>query len=268
MLAPVALAMAMALAISCAHAPPPVSVTWNQIAALPVPPADHRIAYGDDSQQFGELRLPKGAGPFPVVVLVHGGCWRADYDLAHVGPLAGALTSRGFATWTLEYRRLGNQGGGWPGTFEDVIASADHLATLAAQYELDLSRTIAIGHSAGGHLAFWLAARKKLLAGAISLAGVLDLRRAWELQLSNTVVVELLGGTPEEVPDRYDFAKRRPTRPCLSESPFGLRGRVRLGSDECRPLLRDSGCRLCLTCAPRFPRGRRACISPPRSSSP
>src|SRR5439155_8576098 len=142
-----------------------------------------------DSLQFGELRLPKGRGPFPVAIVIHGGCWRSDYDLKHVGPLAGALTERGIATWTIEYRRIGDPGGGWPGTFEDVAQAADHLRALARRYPLDLHHVVAIGHSAGGHLALWLAARPGLppdaalasadplpISGVVGLAAISDLR--------------------------------------------------------------------------------------------
>jgi acetyl esterase/lipase len=165
-----------------------------------------RIPYGDDPCQFGEIRIPDTAGTHPVAIVIHGGFWRSKYDLEYIRPACEALTQHGIATWSLEYRRLGNPGGGWPGTLEDVSAGADLVAQIASRFDLDLNRVISIGHSAGGHLAFWLAARRKPLAGAISLAGVVDLRRAWELQLSNTVVADFLGGSPEEVPDRYAFA--------------------------------------------------------------
>src|SRR6185436_4263757 len=122
----------------------------------------------------------------------------------------------GIATWNLEYRRIGNPGAGWAGTLNDVAAGTDHLDSLSSRFNLDLARTIAIGHSAGGHLALWLASRKKLLTGAISLAGVVDLRRAWELQLSNAVVADFLGAGPYEVSDRYDFASP------IERLPFGI----------------------------------------------
>ena len=92
----------------------------DDILTLPSPPADARLRYGTDPNQFGDLRLPKGKGPFPIVVNIHGGYWRAKYDLAHAGHLCAALTAKGVATWNLEYRRVGNEGGGWPGTFEDI----------------------------------------------------------------------------------------------------------------------------------------------------
>jgi acetyl esterase/lipase len=183
------------------------------------PPADLRLAYGPDALQFGELRLPPGAGPHPVAIVIHGGFWRAAYDLTHIGHLAAALTAAGVATWTIEYRRIGNPGGGWPGTFRDVAAAADALRILAPGHALDLSRVVSIGHSAGGHLALWLAGRGRVPAGhplhtadplplrrAVGLAAVSDLRMGWELRLSNGVVETFLGGSPDAVPERYAVA--------------------------------------------------------------
>ena len=165
-----------------------------------------RIPYGTDPHQFGELTLPSTTGLHPVVIVIHGGFWRAKYDLEYMRPVCESLAAAGLAAWNLEYRRIGNPGGGWPGTLNDVAAGSGYLASIAPGFHLDLNRVIAIGHSAGGHLAFWLASRKTILTAAISLTGVLDLRRAWELKLSNTVVDDFLGGSPDEVPDRYDFA--------------------------------------------------------------
>jgi acetyl esterase/lipase len=178
------------------------------ILDLAPPPADARIAYGDAPQQFGDLRLPKAAGTgaqaFPVAIVIHGGYWRSTYGLEHIGHLCAALTRAGVATWSLEYRRIGDPGGGWPGAGEDVVRGAEYLRTLAQRYPLDLTRVVAIGHSAGGQLALWLAAQHKIpLRGVVSLAGVADLRRAWDLRLSQGVVADLLGGTPQEQPERY-----------------------------------------------------------------
>jgi len=190
-----------------------------------------RIAYGNDAYNFGEIRIPKSAGPHPVAVVIHGGFWRAKYDLEYIRPVCDALTDAGVATWNLEYRRIGNPCGGWPGTLDDVAAGTDHLVSLSSRFHLDLSRAIAIGHSAGGHLALWLASRKQLLTGAISLAGVVDLRRAWELRLSNTVVADFLGGSPHEVPDRYDFASP------IELLPFGIPQKLFHGTaDDSVPL--------------------------------
>jgi acetyl esterase/lipase len=183
------------------------------------PPADLRVQYGPEALQFGELRLPVEEGPHPVVIVIHGGFWRARYDLEHIGHLAAALSSEGCATWSIEYRRIGDEGGGWPGTFQDVGEAAKYLRELAPRHSLDLERVIAIGHSAGGHLALWLGGCGRVpqesalhvgeplpLKGVVALAAVSDLNRAWELRLSNSVVEEFLGGAPEDVPERYATA--------------------------------------------------------------
>ena len=186
---------------------------------LPAKPATARIAYGPDSLQFGDLRLPDGPGPHPVVIVIHGGCWVSRFaTLRNSTALADALRDAGFATWNIEYRRLDSPGGGWPGTFLDVARAADFLRTIATQHALDLTRTIAIGHSAGGQLALWLAAAERVpvgsvvartdplrLRGAIALAGIADLAdfRTYSANSCGNVVDPLMGGTPDAVPERY-----------------------------------------------------------------
>src|SRR5260370_4398053 len=193
-----------------------------------------RLAYGPEYLQFGELYLPGEPGPHPTVLLIHGGYWRARYGLDLMTGLAEDLAARGYAAWNIEYRRVGDPGGGWPGTLLDVAFAADYLRILAPTYSLNLQRVVPIGHSAGGHLALWLAARPRIpfvahnsplagsqvspsssyneetatptplaLTGAISLAGVVDLELAWRLNLSNGAVVDLLGGGFNDVPECY-----------------------------------------------------------------
>ena len=148
-----------------------------ELANATVPAGARRITYGSDPLQFGELRVPAAKGPHPVAIVVHGGCWVSKIEnmdakavaMDNMRPLAAALTEEGIATWNIEYRRLGNDGGGWPGTFRDVASAADLLRTLAREHALDLTRVIAIGHSAGGHLAMWLAARPKMPQGSDAL---------------------------------------------------------------------------------------------------
>jgi acetyl esterase/lipase len=163
-------------------------------------------AYGNKRSQFGELYLPAGEGPFPVAVVIHGGFWKAQYGRKLMHPLCRDLAARGWAAWNLEYRRLGRlSGGGWPRTFEDVAAAIDHLPDVLAP--LDLTRVVAIGHSAGGHLAALAATREAPrvpVTGVVSQAGVLDLEKAWEWRLSGGVVRRFLGGTPG--PERYAAA--------------------------------------------------------------
>jgi acetyl esterase/lipase len=191
----------------------------EDILDLPPPRADARISYGPDPLHFGDLRLPVGRRPHPVAVVIHGGFWRAKYDLQHIGHLCAALANEGVATWSIEYRRMGDPGGGWTGTFADVARAAGHLRELAPAYNLDLGRVPALGHSAGGHLALWLAGCGRIpegdpihvedplpLGGVVPLAGVADLRMAWQLGLSGRVVHDFLGGGPEEVPERYASA--------------------------------------------------------------
>jgi acetyl esterase/lipase len=190
-------------------------VTRRSAKGAPEPAtAAIRRAYGTDASQFGDLRLPPRPGPHPVLLVVHGGFWLSGYDLTLMNALCDAFTAGGVATWNIEYRRVGDEGGGFPGTFLDVAAAADFLARLASEFTLDLARVVTLGHSAGGHLALWLAARSRIssgelrpaqplvpLHGAISLAGVVDLRLASTMGL--TTVDHLMGGSSQQVPERY-----------------------------------------------------------------
>jgi acetyl esterase/lipase len=178
-----------------------------------------RFAYGPEGSQFCELFAPRGPGPFPVAVMLHGGFWRDRYDRTLQWQAAGDLWERGWAVWNVEYRRLGD-GGGWPWTFEDVAAALDALAD-AGDDRLDLGRVVIVGHSAGGQLALWAAARPGLPGdapgaaprvcptAAVAQAGIVDLEAASRLRLSDAVVHELLGGTPDERPERYALASPR-----------------------------------------------------------
>lgn len=163
--------------------------------------------YGGDPSQFGELSLPGGT-PRGVVVVIHGGFWKAEYDLSLGRPLAASLVEQGWAAWNIEYRRVGN-GGGAPATFDDVAAAIDKLAEL----ELDLSTVVALGHSAGGHLAVWAAGRdnpRVKVTAAISQAGVLDLVGATELGLGGNAVVGLLGHPATTADAAYDPLQQAP----------------------------------------------------------
>lgn len=187
--------------------------------AVEAPPA-LRIRYGDAPEHFGELRVPAGRGPHPVVVVVHGGWWRATYGLAYAGHLSAALTSDGFATWNIEYRRVGSPNGGYPNLLHDVTAALAKLADLAPDYDLDLARIVVTGHSAGGHIAAWLAAKQAhreldvfgsspSIAGAVPVAGAIDLILCSEMNVADTVgipVHDFLAGTPAAVPERYALA--------------------------------------------------------------
>lgn len=175
----------------------------EDILTLPPPKADERVRYGSDENQFIDLRRPSGTARNALLVFIHGGFWRAQYDLGYAGHLCGALTRGGIATANVEYRRVGNPGGGWPGTFADVRAAYQFLLQNAGRYGWEAKRIVAMGHSAGGQLALCLSAHERGLRGVVSLAGVVDLQQAYALDLSNDAVVEFLGGTPAEVKDHY-----------------------------------------------------------------
>ena len=200
------------------------------LANAAVPPGAQRLSYGSDPLQFGELRIPKTPGPHPIAIVIHGGCWMAKLGtmdpravaIDNMRPLASALTDAGIVTWNIEYRRIGDPGGGWPGSFRDVAGAADFLRTIAADRRLDLNRVVSIGHSAGGHFALWLAARKRIptsselysanplpIAGVVDLDGPGDLKATIPLQqpvCGSPVITDLIGGSPEQQPDRYRAA--------------------------------------------------------------
>jgi acetyl esterase/lipase len=182
---------------------------------VPPVPAVHR--YGPHPDQFLELTLPEAAGPLTVVVVLHGGFWRARYGIELARPLAADLAARGWAAVAVEYRRVG-AGGGWPTTLDDVAAALDALPDVPGAARLDLTDVTVVGHSAGGHLAAWAAGRSRLPAGApgagprvavtaaVLQAGVLDLTAAVAADLGAGATVGFLGGSPEEVPERYAAA--------------------------------------------------------------
>jgi acetyl esterase/lipase len=187
--------------------------------SAPVP--DLTLSYGPHPDHVADIRLPPATPdprPAPLLLLFHGGFWRAEYDRAHLGPMASDLAGRGFVVASVEYRRTGS-GGGWPTTFTDVADAADAMPALIEQAvpgRFDRYRVVYAGHSAGGHLAVWAALRDRLPAGApgrsgsisqvtgvLALAPVLDLADAYRLGLDGDAVEALLGGSPEKVPDRY-----------------------------------------------------------------
>jgi acetyl esterase/lipase len=175
--------------------------------------APEHIAYGPDANQFGELRVPPGPGPHPMAVIIHGGCWLNIFTLALMDDASEALTAAGLATWNIEYRRLGDLGGGYPNTLTDVGRAIDTVRDLAPSCNLDLGKVITVGHSAGGQLGVWAAARHRLpqdhplwvpdplpLFAVVSLAGVLNLAESVEITACGHLAEQLLDG---EVPERY-----------------------------------------------------------------
>lgn len=181
--------------------------------------------YGDHPAQLAELSLPSGSSVVPVVVVLHGGFWRESYSAELGRPLARDLVPRGWAVLNVEYRRVGRNaqagGGGWPTTCFDVAAAVDALAVQGQRIaggRLDLSRVVALGHSAGGHLAAWLASRphqpsgapgadpQVTLSGAVLQAGVLDLAAGFRADLGLGAVAAFMGGSPQDQPDAYEQA--------------------------------------------------------------
>ena len=218
-------------------------MTPEELSALPSRAPDRRIAYGVESSQYGELRLPAGTGRHPLVIMIHGGCFKAAYATAqYFGAMADALKADGIATWNIEYRRLGEPGSGWPGTYLDVGRAVDHVRAIAGEHQLDLDRVVLVGHSAGGHLAMWAAARHRLtktselyvanplpVRGVVDLAGPVDMTAnisGYEALCADPVITSLLGGAPAAVPDHYAQAS------AIKLLPLGIPQVLVVGSHE------------------------------------
>ena len=178
-------------------------MTWPDLLERPRPQPTTSIRYGDSALQVVDLWLPENDGPHPVVLMVHGGCWQTEIaDRRIMNWIAEDLRQRGIAVWNIDYRGVDREGGGYPGTFLDAAAAADALRSHAARHRLDLTRLTAIGHSAGGHLALWLAARPRLPQGS-------PLRNADPLPIANVIS---LGGLPD-----LEEAERPPGSGCGTE---------------------------------------------------
>jgi acetyl esterase/lipase len=203
-----------------------------EILTRTAPPPDRTIRYGPGPDNIADVRLPSGGGPSgplsgsgrPLVVVLHGGFWRAAFDRTHTGPMAAALAAEGYLVCVPEFRRVGQAGGGWPGTFDDVAAAVDRLPGLVAASAPDAcdpGRLLLAGHSAGGQLALWAAGRHLLprdarwsstadprprMAGVVALAPVSDLAACYRQGLDGGAADDLLGGGPEQFPQRYAVA--------------------------------------------------------------
>jgi acetyl esterase/lipase len=241
--------LALILLLCAAPASAQAHLTETQLAAMPVPPPTEVEAYGTGPLQFGELRVPAGNGPFPVAIIVHGGCWTKGFaTLRYMSPLAADLARKGIATWSIEYRQIGDAGAGWPGTFLDWAEGADYVRRLAGRYHLDLTRVVLIGHSAGAHAVLWLANRERLpndsavrgsgvpivpyavfaIDGPADIAGSFLSR---ETSICRSPVIEhLMGGTPAAVPSHYAQGNPRALLP--SAAPETLVSSVVLTAGE------------------------------------
>jgi len=211
--------MTMAALLMMQAAPEVGSIAALEADSGRAPPATATVRYGDDDKRSGELRIPPGKGPFPVVFLIHGGCWANDMGgMPQLRSLAEAFRRKGVAVWSVTYRRLGDPGAGWPGTFQDVAAAEDQLTVLAKRYPLDLKRVALAGHSAGAQLAAWAAARPKLPAlwtgtirpVAVAMidgpAGLAPFVGTDARVCGRPVIVPLMDGTPAEKPVEYRMA--------------------------------------------------------------
>lgn len=202
-----------------ANAATPAPMKLADYMALKGPLPNASFAYGSAPSQFAELFIPGGPGPFPVAVLVHGGCWTKEFGgITQLRNLAGALAERGIASWNIEYRRVDEPGGGYPGTYQDMNAALEMLARQAGRYPLDLKRLVAVGHSAGGQLVQWMAGRSRIPAtsplylpdplpvrNVVSLGGLADLRREQGLIKSSCdrEIGQLTGAPSENRPDVF-----------------------------------------------------------------
>jgi len=218
-LLPAALALALALACAAAGAAPPKPMTLADYMALKGPVPNATFAYGSAPSQYAELYVPGGPGPFPVAVLVHGGCWTKEFGgITQLRNLAAALAERGIASWNVEYRRVDEAGGGYPGTYQDMNAALAMLAQQARRYPLDLNRLVAVGHSAGGQLVQWMAGRPRIpetsplyqpdplpVKKVVSLGGLADLRREQALIKSSCdrEIGQLAGAPSDKRPDVF-----------------------------------------------------------------
>ena len=243
--------LGIALLAACRGAPHAAPATLQRdvsqetLLAAPVTLPSDTIAYGPLPLQVGELRLPPGRGRVPVLVVVHGGCWLAQYDRSYLRAAAEAFTRDGWATWTIAYRRIGDEGGGWPGTLDDVGRAVDHVRALAAREpRLDTTRVVVAGHSAGGHLALWVASRRAgerlddapapvgdeapplRVHGALGLAAITDLAGYAAPRGCGSAVRRLLGGEPASQPSRLALASP------VARLPLGVRTRLVVGEAD------------------------------------
>jgi acetyl esterase/lipase len=212
-------AAALMLIVTVGPAGAQTLLSARDLAGLPSPAPDFKIPYGPDALQFGKLRLPNGPGPLPVVVFIHGGCWLSAFDIQHAASLEQGLADEGYAVWSVEYRRVGDDGGGWPDSFLDVGEGVDYLRALAREYPLDLDRVVISGHSAGGAFALWVAARPRIpresplwteeplpVRAVVALAPAPNLAELHARGVCGDVIDGLMGGSPEAYPERYDAA--------------------------------------------------------------
>lgn len=246
--------LAAAVAGSAGGAPA-APMTLDDYLALNGPAPTRHVAYGAAASQFAELFQPAGAGPFPVAVIIHGGCWTKHFGgITQMRNMAGDLAARGIAVWNVEYRRYDEEGGGYPGMYHDVATAMDRLRTLASEHQLDLSRIVLVGHSAGGHLAQWAGSRARLPRSSplyvanplpvpvvISLGGLADLRNEQALIKTSCErdMAQLAGVASAERPDIFSDTSPAELLPAgvrtvLIHGEFDTIAPLRVGQDYAR----------------------------------
>lgn len=196
------------------YLPTQSNVEYSSVQELPVISPNEVLAYGKEALQFGELWLPASSPGneevsvnHPLVVLVHGGCWLNSYDIRHTHALSTALSQSGYAVWSIEYRRVGDENGGWPGSYEDISAAINYLPKLS-NYPVQLSQVAIVGHSAGGHLALLAGANKLYdFKAVIGLAAIVDLEKyALGDSSCQRAALDFMGGAAEDLPNEYRAA--------------------------------------------------------------
>ncbi|MEC7187158.1 MAG: alpha/beta fold hydrolase [Pseudomonadota bacterium] len=225
-----AVALAGGTGLTQSFAPVDENVTFDQVQTLPHREPDATVAYGDNPLQYGLLWVPSTNANAPLVILIHGGCWLNSFDVNHSRPLATALNQEGFAVWSLEYRRTGDPGGGWPGTLEDIQLALSQLERLSS-YAIDLSRIAIAGHSAGGHLALMAGADLTPVQAVIGLAAIVDIETySRGTNSCQTAGPDFIGVSLEDGPELYALAN--PVKQALNPASLLLHG----SNDEIVPL--------------------------------
>lgn len=225
-----AVALAGGTGLTQSFAPVDENVTFDQVQTLPHREPDATVAYGDNPLQYGLLWVPSTNANAPLVILIHGGCWLNSFDVNHSRPLATALNQEGFAVWSLEYRRTGDPGGGWPGTLEDIQLALSQLERLSS-YAIDLSRIAIAGHSAGGHLALMAGADLTPVKAVIGLAAIVDIETySRGTNSCQTAGPDFIGVSLEDRPELYALAN--PVKQALNPASLLLHG----SNDEIVPL--------------------------------
>jgi acetyl esterase/lipase len=215
---------------------------YSAVTQLAHQPYDAKLAYGDDANQYGLLWHSRDFNRHgTLVVLIHGGCWLSAYDIQHTLPMATAISQAGFPVWSLEYRRTGDTGGGWPSTYEDIQAGIQYIPQLSSQ-NINPKRIIIAGHSAGGHLALLVARDVKKLLGDdidthfIGLAAITDIKTyARGENGCQKAGVQFMAGSPAEVPE--DYAAANPVEHDIKASITLMHGEV----DPIVPLAQTTG---------------------------